>query len=131
MFRMRWMLEMFLEMNESARGLDESFEKTVVVRIGVQPKLLENVVRLKILLLVPALKKRAIKWMPCDLGLAWIDIFSSQLCHESRNPLAFAHRGLNLLAAQMMSKLTRSTFPDGKSFRPANSHGLDGSCHDR
>jgi hypothetical protein len=69
--------------------------------------------------------------MPCDLGLAWIDAFSSQLCHESRNPLAFAHRGLNLLAAQMMSKLTRSTFPDGKSFRPANSHGLDGLCHDR
>ena len=61
MFRMRWVLEMFLEMNESARGLDESFEKTVVVRIGVQPKLLENVVRLIILLLVPALKKRAIK----------------------------------------------------------------------
>ena len=130
---MRWMLEMFLEMNESARGLDESFEKMVVVRIGVQPKLLENVVRLIILLLVPALKKRAIKWMPCDLGLDWIDAFSSQLCHEPRNPLAFAHRGLNLLAAQMMSKPTRSSFPEGRWRRihPANSHGLDGSCHDR
>src|SRR6266566_8053265 len=130
---MRWMLEMFLEMNESARGLNQSFEKTVIVCIGAQPKLLENIVRFIIPLLVPALKKRAIKWVPCDLGLVWIDIFSSQLRHESRNPLAFAHRGLNLLAAQMMSKLTRSSFPEGRWHRihPANSHGPDGSCHDR
>jgi hypothetical protein len=55
--------------------------------------------------------------MPCDIGLVWIDIFSSQLRHESRNPLAFAHRGLNLLAAQMMSKPTRSSFPEGRWHR--------------
>ena len=130
---MRWMLEIFLEMNESARGLYQSFEKMVVVCIGAQPKLLENIVRFIIPLLVPALKKRAIKWMACDLGLAWIDIFSSQLCHESRNPLAFAHRGLNLLAAQMMSNLTRGTFPEirRRGFRPANSYGLEASCYDR
>jgi len=117
---MRWMLEMFLEMNESARGLNQSFEKMVLVCIGAQPKLLENIVRFIIPLLVPALKKRAIEWVLCDIGLAWIDNFSSQLCHESRNPLAFAHRGLNLLAAQMMSKPTRSTFPEGRrqSFPP-------------
>src|SRR5438552_18175211 len=86
----------------------------VIVCIGVQPKLLENVVRFIIPLLVPALKKGAIKWMLCDLGLVWIAIFSSQLSHESRNPLAFAHRGLNLLAAQMMSKPTRSKICRGK-----------------
>jgi len=127
------MLEIFLEMNESACGLDQSFEKMVIVCTGVQPKLLENVVRFIIPLLVPALKKGAIKWMPCDISLVWIDIFSSELSHESRNPLAFAHRGLNLLAAQMMSKLTRSSFPEGRRHRihPANSHGPDGSCHDR
>src|SRR5207248_11039555 len=110
---MGWMLEIFLEMDEGARGLDEPFKKRVIVCIGAQPKLLENIVRFIIPLLVPALKKRAIEWVLCDIGLAWIDNFSSQLCHESRNPLAFAHRGLNLLAAQMMSKPTRSTFPDG------------------
>ena len=130
---MGWMLEIFLEMDEGARGLDEPFKKMVIVCIGVQPKLLENVVRFIIPLLVPALKKGAIKWMLCDLGLVWIAIFSSQLSHESRNPLAFAHRGLNLLAAQMMSKPTRSSFPEGRWHRihPANCHGPDGSCHDR
>jgi len=33
-------------------------------------------------LLVPALKKGAIKWMPYDIGLVWIDVFSSQFRHE-------------------------------------------------
>src|SRR6266576_6313097 len=89
----------------------------VIVCIGVHTKLLENFVRFIIPLLVPALKKGAIKWMLCDLGLVWIAIFSSQLSHESRNPLAFAHRGLNLLAAQMMSKPTRSSFPEGRLHR--------------
>jgi len=93
MFRMGWMLEMFLEMNEGARSLDEPFEKLVVIRIAVQPKLLENIVRVVIPLLVPALKKGAIKWMLRDVRPVWVDLFSRQLCYESRNPLAFSHEG--------------------------------------
>ena len=107
---MGWVLEIFLEMNEGARGLDEPFKKMVIVCIGVQPKLLENVVRFIIPLLVPALKKGAIKWMLCDLDLVWIAIFSSQLSHESRNPLAFVHEESNLLVAQTMSKRARTGF---------------------
>ncbi len=61
---------MFLEMNEGARRLDEPFEKLVVIRITVQPKLLENIVRFVIPLFVPALKKGAIKWMLHDVRLA-------------------------------------------------------------
>ena len=82
MFRMSWMFEIFLEMDEGARGLDEPLEKMVIICIGVQPKLLENIVRFIIPLLVPALKKGAIKWMPYDIGLVWIDVFSSQFRHE-------------------------------------------------
>ncbi len=66
MLRVRRVLEIFLEMNESTRCLNEAFEKIVVIRIGVQPKLLEHIVRLIITLLVPALKKGAIKWMLCS-----------------------------------------------------------------
>ena len=91
--RMGWMLEMFLEMNEGARRLDEPFEKLVVIRIGVQPKLLENIVRFIITLLVPALKKGAIKWMLRDVRLVWVNVFSRQVRYESRNPLAFSHEG--------------------------------------
>jgi len=80
---MRWMLEIFLEMNKGASGLDEPFEKMVILCIGIQPKLLENIVRFIISLLVPALKKGAIEWMPYDIGLVWIDVFSSQFPHES------------------------------------------------
>ena len=80
---MSWMFEIFLEMDEGARGLDEPLKKMVIVCIGVQPKLLENVVRFLIPLLVPALKKAAIKWMLCDIGLVWIDVFSGQFRHKS------------------------------------------------
>src|SRR5437773_8222420 len=99
---MGWMLEIFLEMNEGARGLDEPFKKMVIACFGVQPMLLENVVRFIIPLLVPALKKGAIKWMLCDFDLVWIVIFAIQFCHESRSLLAFAYGGLILLASQMM-----------------------------
>ena len=75
------------------RRLDESFEKLVVIRIAVQPKLLENIVRFVISLLVPALKKGAIKWMLRDVRLVWVDLFSRQVRYESRNPLAFSHEG--------------------------------------
>jgi len=91
--RMGWMLEMFLEMNEGARRLDEPFEKLVVIRIGIQPKLLENIVGFVIPLLVPTLKKAAIKWMFRDVRLVWVDLFSRQVRYESRNPLAFSHEG--------------------------------------
>jgi hypothetical protein len=87
------MLEMFLEMNEGARSLDEPFKKLVVIRIAVQPKLLENIVRVVIPLLVPALKKGAIKWMFRDVRPVWVDLFSRQLRYELRNPLAFSHEG--------------------------------------
>jgi hypothetical protein len=40
----------------------------------------------------------------CDLSLVRINIVAGQLGHEVRNPLAFIHGTLNLLAAQIMSK---------------------------
>ena len=100
MFRVRRLLEIFLEMNESARGLNEAFEKIVVLCIRVQPELLENIMRFIVALLVPAPKKSAIKWVLRDIGLGWIDLLRAQLRHQSRNPLAFIHEGLNLQGLQ-------------------------------
>jgi hypothetical protein len=39
-----------------------------------------------------------------------IDIVAFELAHEARNPLAFAHEGLNFVMPQMMGK---PTFPEG------------------
>jgi hypothetical protein len=39
-----------------------------------------------------------------------IDIGAFQLAHKLRNPLAFAHGGLNFIVPQMMGK---PTFPEG------------------
>jgi hypothetical protein len=69
MFHVRRLLEIFLEMNERTCCLNQAFEKIVVIGIGVQPELLENIVRFVITLLVPAPKKSAIKWVLCDIGL--------------------------------------------------------------
>jgi hypothetical protein len=66
--------------------------------------------RLVLTFFIPTIEKRAIEWMPCKVSLVWIDIFGNHLGHELRNPLAFAHEGLNLLAAQIMSKQARTSF---------------------
>jgi hypothetical protein len=98
------MLEIFLKMNKCAGCLNQTFEEIVVVRIFVEPKLLQNVVRLVITLLVPTLKIGAVIGMARDLDFPGIEIFAAQLRHESRNPLAFGHEELSLLVALMMSK---------------------------
>ena len=66
---MRWVFKSFLKMNKGTGGLDQSLEEVRIARIGFQPKLLENVVRIIVTLLIPALKKGPIKWMLWDLRL--------------------------------------------------------------
>jgi len=117
-FRVEWMFESLLEMDESAGRLNQPFEEICIAGIGPQPKLLEHIVGLIITLLVPALKKGTIKWMLCDVPLVWIDILGSQLGHQPRNPLAFVHEGLNLLAAQIMSKPAPINFSEEQDCPP-------------
>src|SRR5437879_13713824 len=59
----RWVFKVLLEMDESARRLNQSFEEIVVLGVAIQPKLFQHIVRFVVTLLVPAAKKRAIKWM--------------------------------------------------------------------
>jgi len=40
---MLWMLEILLQMNKCAGRLNQRLEKTIVIRIGIEPKLLELV----------------------------------------------------------------------------------------
>ena len=108
-FCVRWVLEILLEMNEGAGGLNQSFEEIVVVAIAVQPNLFQNVMRFVVTLFVPAAKKRAIKRVVRHVA-GKIDIVAFQLAHKLRNPLAFAHGGLNFIVPQMMGK---PTFPEG------------------
>ena len=116
--RMRWVFELLLKMNESAGRLDQPFEIVRIARFGLEPKLLQDIMRLVIMFFVPAVEKRTIKWVSCDVRLAWIDIFPSQLGHPLRNPLAFVHEGLNLLAAQIMSKPARINFSEEQDRPP-------------
>ena len=74
--------------------------------------------RLVITFFIPAMEKRAIKWMFHDVFRVGIDIFNRQPCHELRNPLAFIHESLNLLAAQMMSKPACISFPEEQDCPP-------------
>src|SRR5262249_9425554 len=67
-------------------------------------KLLEDIVRFVIALFVPTTEKRAVKRVLCDVRLTRIDVATTQLSYQLRNPLAFAHGKLNLLIAQRMSK---------------------------
>src|SRR2546423_1835826 len=76
-----WMFEIFLEMDEGAGGLNQSFEEIVVIGVAVQPKLLQHVVRFVVTLLVPAVKERAIKWVVRHVA-GKIDIVAFELAHK-------------------------------------------------
>ena len=89
------MFEALLKMNESAGRLNQSFEIVCIGRFGFEPKLLQNIMRLVITLFVPAMEKRAIKWMLCDVALLWIGIFGTQLRHKSaKSSRLYSSRGL-------------------------------------
>ena len=47
-------------------------------------------------------------------NLGGIPTFSNEIRDQPRNPLAFVHEELNLIAAQTMSKPAGITFPEGK-----------------
>jgi hypothetical protein len=104
------MFKSLLQMHEGASCLDQALEKIRVAGVGFQPKLFENVMRFVVTLLVPALKKGAIKWMLCQIGAGKVGIARAHLRHELRNPLAFAHEELNLQVALMMSKRAAAIF---------------------
>src|SRR5262249_14462605 len=108
-FGMGWVLEILLQVHESAGSLDQSFKKTVVGRVIVKPKLLEHIVRFIVTLLIPASKIGAIKWMIRHLA-AEIDVVTFELADKLRNPLAFVHVGLNLTELRWAANLDASFF---------------------
>ena len=114
MLGVRWVFEILLEMDESARRLNQSFEEIVLLGVAIQPKLFQHIVRFVVTLLVPAAKKRAIKWMGRYVA-GRIDLVASEFADKLRNPLAFAHGGLNFIVPQMMGK---PTFPEGHDSSP-------------
>jgi len=107
--RVRRMLEIFLEMHERARSLDQPLEEIVVVGVAVEPKVLEHIVSFVVALVVPAPKVSAIKRMLCHFA-GKFGVVAFQVANELRNSFAFAHEGLNFSMPQMMGK---PTFPEG------------------
>jgi len=71
-----------------------------------------------ITLFVPAMEKPAVKRVICDVCVVRIDLATGQLGHKLRNPLAFVHGALNLLAAQIMSKPGLISFSEGEDRPP-------------
>jgi hypothetical protein len=114
----RWVFESLLKMDERASGLDQSLEEIRIVRFVFEPELLQNVMRFVIALFIPAVKKCAVKGVVRNIGLVQIQVVVTQLSHQLRNPLAFAHGKLNLLAAQIMSKPSLNSFSEGKNRPP-------------
>jgi len=104
-FRVCRMLEIFLEMNERACGLDQSLEKIIVAAVGVEPNLFQNIVGFVISLLVPAAKISAIKGMIRDLA-GKIGVVAFEVAHELRNSFAFVHEAFNFSMPPMMGKPT-------------------------
>ncbi len=67
MFCVLRVLEILLQMNKRAGGLDQSLEKVIIRRVAMEPELLENVVRFVIFLIVPATKIGPVKRVSRDV----------------------------------------------------------------
>src|ERR1051325_819543 len=109
-------------MNESTGCLDQPLKILGVLPADclIEPNLLENIVRFVIMMLIPAMKERAIIGMigNCNtLGLSLSGAESKSLpferLHKFRNSLAFVHEGLNMRAPAMMGKRARITLREG------------------
>jgi hypothetical protein len=110
------MFELLLEMDKGAGRLDQAFEILGIVGSGrlLEPDLLENIVRLIITLLVPALKKRSVIRMIGNRVPTGFCLAAAQFLHEFGNSLAFAHGGRNLVAPAMMGKRARFSLREGE-----------------
>ena len=116
MLGMGRVLELLLQMDESAGGLDQAFEILRVVgsRRCLEPDLLQNIVRLIISLLVPAPEKRPVIGVIRDRAAAGLGLAAFQPLHELGNSLAFAHGVRNLGAPAMMGKRARFSLREGE-----------------
>ena len=108
-FRVGRVFEIFLQMDKRPRRLDQSLEKIIVLGVGVQPEMLEHVMRFVVALLIPAAKVSAIKRVLCDLA-GKVRVVTFEVANELRNSFAFVHEGFNFSMPQMMGK---PTFPEG------------------
>jgi hypothetical protein len=105
-FRVGRMFVMFLQMHERPRRLDQPLEILGVLRRDgfSEPNLFQDIVRLIVPLFVPAPEKGAVIRVRRDAVRGRAGFVRGQRFNEPRNPLAFAHGGLNLGAPAMMGK---------------------------
>lgn len=108
-FRMGGVFEILLQMDKRPCRLDQSLEKIVVLGVGIQPEMLQNIMRFVVALLIPAAKVGAIKRMLCDFA-GKLRVLTFEVANELRNSFAFVHEGFNFSMPQMMGK---PTFPEG------------------
>ena len=115
MFGMRRMFELLLQMNKSARSLDQALEILRVAgrRRRLEPDLFENVMRLVVTLFVPATKKGTVIRMIGN-RVTGSCFAAAQSLHELGNSLAFAHGGRNLAVPAMMGKRARFSLREGE-----------------
>ena len=109
------MFEVLLQVNKATGGLNQAFEVVRVLRFGVEPEVLEHIVRFVVALLVPATKEPAITGMLCDLAVSVLRRDALQFLDQARNPLAFIHARRNLRLSEMRGKPARVTFPTAGS----------------
>ena len=83
MLRMVRMLKLQLQMHESSRGLDQALEKVGVLGDGFEPKMLENIMRFVVPLLIPAAKIASITGVRFDSAGSCFRFLSLEFLHET------------------------------------------------
>ena len=63
-----WVFEILLKMYKRSRGLNQSFEEIIILRVAIEPEMFQDIVSFVIKPLIPAPEIRAIKRMLGDLA---------------------------------------------------------------
>src|SRR5262245_10505096 len=101
---------LFLQMHECSGGLDQTLEIVGVLRLRAQPKVLQNIVRLIVPLLVPAAKETEITGMLGNFFRRRFDGDAAEFFHQLGNSLAFVHLKSNFGSAEMTGNRGRFFF---------------------
>lgn len=107
---MSWSQVLFLQVDKSSGGLNQTLEIVGVLRLGAQPEVFQNIVRLIVSLLVPAAKETEITRMLRDFFRRRFDGAAAELFHQLGNSLAFVHLKFSFESAEMTGNRGRFFF---------------------
>jgi len=107
---MSWSQILLLQMDKSARRLNQTLEVIGILRLRTQPEVFKNIVRLIVALLIPAAKKTEVARVLRNFCRRRFNRNAAEFFHQLGNSLAFVHLKFSFESAEMTGNRGRFFF---------------------